>query len=181
MKALTTSATPDPEAVERLSRTALYNAVLRTTCVATLLEGGHAENALPQMARATINCRVIPGETPADILHTLERVIDDPTLTVSAVSDYPPSPVSPLRPDLMQTVEHITNDMWPGVPVVPVMATGGTDGVFLRIAGMPTYGISGLFEDIDDVRAHGRDERLAVTAFYQGREFLYRLVKAVAQ
>lgn len=181
MKALTASATPDPEAVERLSRTALYNAVLRTTCVATLLEGGHAENALPQMARATINCRVIPGETPADILHTLERVIDDPTLTVSAVSDYPPSPVSPLRPDLMQTVEHITNDMWPGVPVVPVMATGGTDGVFLRIAGMPTYGISGLFEDIDDVRAHGRDERLAVTAFYEGREFLYRLVKAVAQ
>lgn len=181
MKALTSSAAPDPEAVERLSRTALYNAMLRTTCVATMLEGGHAENALPQMARATINCRVIPGEKPADVRRALERVIDDRTLTVSAVSDYPTSPESPLRADLMQIVERVTDEMWPGVAVVPVMATGGTDGVFLRIAGIPTYGISGLFEDIDDVRAHGRDERLGVKAFYEGREFLYRLVKTVAQ
>jgi acetylornithine deacetylase/succinyl-diaminopimelate desuccinylase-like protein len=181
MKALTASAAPDPGAVERLSRTALYNAMLRTTCVATMLEGGHAENALPQMARATINCRVIPGEKPADILRTLEKAIDDSTLTVEAVSDYPTSPVSPLRADLMQVVERVTDEMWPGVPVVPVMSTGGTDGVFLRIAGIPTYGISGLFEDIDDVRAHGRDERLGVKAFYEGREFLNRLVKALAQ
>jgi acetylornithine deacetylase/succinyl-diaminopimelate desuccinylase-like protein len=181
MKALSSPAGPDPAAVERLSRTALYNAMLRTTCVATMLEGGHAENALPQMARAIVNCRVIPGEKPADILRTLERVVDDPALTVSAVSDYPTSPVSPLRSDLMQIVERVTDEMWPGVAVVPVMATGGTDGVFLRIAGIPTYGISGLFEDIDDVRAHGRDERLGVKAFYEGREFLYRLVKTVAQ
>jgi acetylornithine deacetylase/succinyl-diaminopimelate desuccinylase-like protein len=181
MKALVASATPDPGAAERLSKTTLYNAQLRTTCVATMLEGGHAENALPQMARATVNCRIMPGESPADVQHTLERVLDDSTLTVTAATDYQPSPVSPLRPDLMQAVERITNDMWPGVPVVPVMATGGTDGVFLRIAGLPTYGISGLFEDIDDVRAHGRDERLGVTAFYEGREFLYRLVKTLAQ
>jgi acetylornithine deacetylase/succinyl-diaminopimelate desuccinylase-like protein len=181
MKAVTESVEPDPAAVARLSRTALYNAMLRTTCIATMLEAGHAENALPQMARATVNCRVIPGEKPSDVQRTLERVIGDPALRVSAVTDYPPSPVSPLRPDLLQTVERTTAEMWPGVPVVPVMATGGTDGVFLRIAGIPTYGISGLFEDIDDVRAHGRDERLGVQAFYEGREFLYRLVKALAR
>jgi acetylornithine deacetylase/succinyl-diaminopimelate desuccinylase-like protein len=181
MKAVVASAKPDPAVVARLSKTPLYNAVLRTTCVATMLDGGHAENALPQTARATVNCRVIPGEAPADVLRTLQRVIDDPTLTVAALTDYSTSPVSPLRPDLMQTVERVTNEIWPGVPVVPVMSTGGTDGTFLRIAGIPTYGISGLFEDIDDVRAHGRDERLGVKEFYEGREFLYRLVKEVAR
>jgi acetylornithine deacetylase/succinyl-diaminopimelate desuccinylase-like protein len=176
-----TSPKPDPEAVARLSKTPLYNALLRTTCVPTMLEGGHAENALPQLARATVNCRVIPGEPPAGVQRTLERILDDPELKLTAVTDYPPSPVSPLRPDLMKTVERITGELWPGIPVVPVMSTGGTDGTFLRIAGIPTYGISGLFVDIDDVRAHGRDERLGVTEFYEGREFLYRLVKALAQ
>jgi len=181
MKAVAASAKPDPSVVERLAKTPLYNAVLRTTCVATLLEGGHAENALPQRARATVNCRVIPGEAPADVRRTLERVIADPAVTITAVTDYPTSPVSPLRPDLMKLVETITTDLWPGVPVVPVMSTGGTDGVFLRIAGIPTYGISGLFKDIEDMRAHGRDERLGVKAFDEGREFLYRLVKATAR
>jgi acetylornithine deacetylase/succinyl-diaminopimelate desuccinylase-like protein len=181
MKAVVGGAKPDPMAVERLARTALYNAMLRTTCVATMLEGGHAENALPQMARATVNCRVIPGEDPADVQRTLERVVDDSTLTVTAVTDYPPSPVSPLRSDLLKIVERVTDEVWPGVPVVPVMSTGGTDGVFLRMAGIPTYGISGLFEDIDDVRAHGRDERLGVKAFHEGREFLYRLIRELAR
>ena len=180
MKAVT-APKPDPKVVERLSKSTLYNAMLRTTCVATMLEGGHAENALPQTARATVNCRLIPGETQADVTRTLERIFNDPAVKVTAVTDYPTSPVSPLRSDLMQTVERITGELWPGVPVVPVMSTGGTDGVFLRIAGIPTYGISGLFEDIDDVRAHGKDERLGVTAFYEGREFLYRLVKAVSK
>jgi acetylornithine deacetylase/succinyl-diaminopimelate desuccinylase-like protein len=181
MKAVATAATPDPAVVERLSKTPLYNALLRTTCVATLLEGGHAENALPQRARATVNCRAIPGEAPADVRATLERVIADPGVVVTPLSNYPTSPVSPLRPDLMASVEKVTNELWPGVPVVPVMATGGTDGMFLRIAGIPTYGISGMFQDIDDVRMHGRDERMAVKSFDEGREFLYRLVKAVAQ
>ena len=155
--------------------------MLRTTCIPTLLEGGHAENALPQMARAMVNCRLIPGEAPADVQRTLERVFGDPTLTVTLATDSPASPVSPLRPDLMQTVERITSELWPGVPVVPVMATGGTDGAILRNAGIPTYGISGLFQDINDVRAHGRDERLGVQAFYEGREFLDRLVKVLAR
>jgi acetylornithine deacetylase/succinyl-diaminopimelate desuccinylase-like protein len=133
------------------------------------------------MARATVNCRVIPGEDPADVRRTLERVMNDSTLKVTALSNYATSPVSPLRPDLMRIVERTTTELWPGVPVVPVMSTGGTDGMFLRIAGIPTYGISGLFEDIDDVRAHGKDERLGVEAFYEGREFLYRLVKGISQ
>ncbi|MEO5894166.1 MAG: M20/M25/M40 family metallo-hydrolase [Vicinamibacterales bacterium] len=180
MKAVAAAATPDPAAVERLSKTTLYNAFLRTTCVATMLDGGHAENALPQRARATVNCRIIPGEAPADVRRTIDRVIADPGVVVTPLTNYPPSPVSPLRSDLMKSVESITNELWPGVPVVPVMATGGTDGMFLRIAGIPTYGISGMFQDIDDVRMHGRDERLGVAAFYEGREFLYRLVKAVA-
>lgn len=180
MKAVA-SATPDAAAVRRLAKTPLYNALLRTTCVATMLEGGHAENALPQTARATVNCRLIPGERPADVQRTLERVLDDPTVTITPTTDYPTSPVSPLRADLMQAVERMTGELWPGVPVVPVMATGGTDGTFLRIAGIATYGISGLFEDINDVRAHGRDERLGVKAFYEGREFLYRLVKELAR
>jgi acetylornithine deacetylase/succinyl-diaminopimelate desuccinylase-like protein len=180
MKAVT-SPEPNPQAVARLAKTPLYNAMLRTTCVPTMLEGGHAENALPQMARATVNCRAIPGENPEDVRRTLEKVMDDTTLKVTADTNYPTSPVSPLRPDLMQIVERITNELWPGVPVVPVMSPGGTDGTFLRIAGIPTYGISGLFEDIDDVRAHGKDERLGVKEFYEGREFLYRLVKAVSQ
>ena len=136
---------------------------------------------MPQMARATVNCRVIPGEDPADVLRTLEKLVDDPMMKVSALTKYATSPVSPVRSDLLQIVERITNELWPGLPVVPVMSTGGTDGTFLRIAGIPTYGISGIFEDIDDVRAHGRDERLGVKEFFEAREFLYRLLKAVAQ
>ena len=143
MKAVATAATPDPAVVERLAKSPLYNALLRTTCVATMLDGGHAENALPQRARATVNCRAIPGEAPDEVRRTLERVIADPGVVVTPLSKYPTSPVSPLRPDLMTLVEKVTNDLWPGVPVVPVMATGGTDGMFLRIAGIPTYGSSG--------------------------------------
>ena len=181
MQAVATAATPDPTVVERLAKTPLYNALLRTTCVATMLEGGHAENALPQRARATVNCRIIPGEAPADVVRTLQRVIADPAVVITPMTNFPTSPVSPLRSDLIKIVETVTNELWPGVPVVPVMATGGTDGMFLRIAGIPTYGISGIFQDIDDVRMHGRDERLSVKSFDEGREFLYRLVKAVSQ
>ena len=180
MKAVAT-AKPDPQAAARLSKSALYNALLRTTCIPTMLEGGHAENALPQMARAIVNCRVVPGEDPAEVRRTLERLVGDPAVKVTSVDNLSASPVSPLRPDLMQAVERVTAQMWPGVAVVPVMSTGATDGTFLRTAGIPTYGVSGIFEDVDDVRAHGRDERLGVSAFYEGREFLYRLVKSVAQ
>jgi acetylornithine deacetylase/succinyl-diaminopimelate desuccinylase-like protein len=181
MKAVT-GAKPDPAAAARLSKTALYNALLRTTCIPTRLDAGHAENALPQMARATINCRVIPSEDPADVRATLERLVDDPAVSVTASANSAPvSPASPLRPELMEAIEQVNAELFPGVPVIPVMSTGATDGAYLRTAGVPTYGVSGLFEDIDDVRAHGRDERLGVSAFYEAREFLYRLIRAVTK
>jgi acetylornithine deacetylase/succinyl-diaminopimelate desuccinylase-like protein len=181
MKAVT-GAKPDPAAAARLSKTALYNALLRTTCIPTRLDAGHAENALPQMARATVNCRVIPSEDPADVRTTLERLVNDPAVKVMAPANGAPvSPASPLRPDLMQAIEQVTGELFPGVPVIPAMSTGATDGAYLRTAGIPTYGVSGLFEDIDDVRAHGRDERLGVSAFYEAREFLYRLIRTVTK
>ena len=169
-------------AADRLSAaSALYNALLRTTCVPTLLEAGHAENALPQTARAVVNCRLLPGEDPAAVERTLERVLADEAIDVTPLGQARPSPPSPLRPDLMAAVERVTAELWPGVPVVPTMATGATDGLYLRNAGIPTYGVSGIFLDVDDVRAHGRDERVGIREFYEGREFLYRLVKALAR
>jgi acetylornithine deacetylase/succinyl-diaminopimelate desuccinylase-like protein len=171
---------PDRAAAERLSKSPQHNALLRTTCVATRLEAGHADNALPQNARAVVNCRILPGESPAEVKSTLIRITADPKISVSAIEDAVPSRPSPLRPDVLGAVERITTQMWPGILVIPVMSTGATDGLYLRNAGIPTYGVSGFFENVDDTRAHGRDERLGVKQFYEGREFLYRLVKAVS-
>ena len=171
----------DPAAAARLSASsAYYRAMLRTTCVATMLAAGHAENALPQSARATVNCRLVPGETPEAVGATLIRVLADTGLTVTPVGVARPSAPSPLTPDVMGPIERITAAMWPGVPVVPTMVSGATDGLYFRNAGIPTYGVSGLFEEIDDVRAHGRDERMGVEAFFEGHEYLYRLVKALS-
>lgn len=170
---------PDPAAVRRLSESPLYNARLRTTCTPTMLQGGHAENALPQLARATVNCRILPGSNPKDVQRTLEKVLADPQIKVAPVKEATPSDPSPLRPDLMEPLERITRELW-NVPVVPVMETGATDGLYLRNAGIPTYGVSGLFENIDDIRAHGRDERIGVKQFAEAREFLDRLVRAVS-
>ena len=180
MKAVA-SAAPDPEAVRRLAAASpLYNSVMRTTCVTTQISGGHAENALPQSARAVVNCRILPGTDPASVERTLAGVIADPGITMTTVWKGVPSPASPLRPDLMTAVDRHTAELWPGVIVVPVMATGATDGVGLRNAGIPVYGVSGFFMDVDDVRAHGRDERIGAREFYAGREFLYRLVKTLS-
>jgi acetylornithine deacetylase/succinyl-diaminopimelate desuccinylase-like protein len=179
MKALA-SDIPDSGAASRLSRSAFFNSMMRTTCVATRLEGGHAENALPQMARAVVNCRVLPGEPAESVRATLVRVLDDARISVAQIGAFRPSPPSPLRPDVLQAIEQVTAEVWPGVPVVPIMGTGATDSLYLRGAGTPMYGVSGLFGDIDDVRAHGRDERIAVQSFHEGREFLYRLVKALS-
>jgi acetylornithine deacetylase/succinyl-diaminopimelate desuccinylase-like protein len=172
---------PDPAAAARLSgSSARHRAMLRTTCVATMLTAGHAENALPQNARATVNCRLVPGETPEAVQATLTRVLADTGLTVTPVGVARPSAPSPLTPEVMGAIERITAAMWPGVPVVPTMVSGATDGLYFRNAGIPTYGVSGLFGDMDDVRAHGRDERMGVEAFFEGYEFLYRLVKALS-
>ncbi len=171
---------PDPEAVSRLSATPYFNALLRTTCVATRLEAGHADNALPQTATAIVNCRLLPDESADEVERTLARVIADPQVKITPTGPPRPAPLSPLQPEIMRPVERIAAEMWPGAPVIPVMETGATDGLYLRRAGLPTYGVTGLFIDLNDIRAHGQDERIGVKEFYEGHEFLYRLVKALA-
>jgi acetylornithine deacetylase/succinyl-diaminopimelate desuccinylase-like protein len=180
MRAVTGTA-PDPAAVERLSGSPYYNAQLRTTCVATQIEGGHAQNALPQRARAYVNCRMLPDELPADVEATVRRLVEDDQVRVSIPRPALPAPPSPLSKDVMSAVEHTTADLWPGVPVVPVMETGATDGAYLRLAGLPTYGVSGVFIDIDDNRAHGKDERIGVQDFYDGVEYIHALVRALSK
>ncbi len=172
--------TPDPDAAERLSRTVRLNAQLRTTCVATLISGGHAENALPQRARATIQCRMMPADTAENVQSTLVRVLDDPRITVTL--DAPPilSPESPPTPKILDKAGKVVHSMWPGVPVIPTMASGFSDGRQTRTAGIPTYDLSGLWADVDDNRAHGRDERIGVREFDESIEYTYRLMKAFA-
>jgi acetylornithine deacetylase/succinyl-diaminopimelate desuccinylase-like protein len=174
------AAQPSPGVVPRLSASPYYNALLRTTCVATQIAGGHAENALPQLASAVVNCRMLPGSKPEDVQATLARVIADERISIAPVAQARPSDPSPLTAEIMGPVERLTDAIWPGVPVVPTMSTGATDGLYLRNAGIPTYGVSGLFEDIDDTRSHGRDERMGVKEYYNGLEFLYRLVKTLS-
>ena len=169
-----------PEAARRLSAIPYYNALMRTTCVATRLDGGHADNALPQLARAVVNCRMLPGVQPSAVIALLEKVLRDPQIAITPRSDPKLSRPSPLDSSLLAAVERATSRIWPGVPVVPVMLTGGTDGRDLRNAGIPTYGVSGVFEDTDDVRWHGRDERVRVESFFEAQEFLYQLVKELA-
>jgi acetylornithine deacetylase/succinyl-diaminopimelate desuccinylase-like protein len=171
---------PDPAAVARLAETPYYNALMRTTCTPTRLEAGHADNALPQAARALVNCRILPNQNAKDVQEMLARIVADPQVKISAIGDSKPSPPSPLTPQLMQAIERLTNRMWHGVPVVPVMSTGATDSLYFRQVGIPMYGVSGLFEDIDDNREHGRDERILVKSLYEGQEFLYELVKSLA-
>jgi acetylornithine deacetylase/succinyl-diaminopimelate desuccinylase-like protein len=169
-------------AMGRLStQSAYFNAQLRTTCVATRLAGGHADNALPQTARATVNCRLLPDETQDAVTAVIRRVVADTNVTVSVALAAVPSPPSPLVPEVLEPVERITRAMWPGATVVPSMETGATDGLYLRNAGMPVYGVSGVPLDEDDIRAHGRDERIRVRAFYEGLEFTERLVRALTQ
>lgn len=170
----------DSSAAARLSVSPFYNAQLRTTCVPTMLEGGHAPNALPQFARALVNCRILPGETPAEVRAVLVRVVADDSIKVTPIDSGKPGTASPLLPIVMAPVEKVTRRLWPGVPVIPQMETGATDGWRLRDAGIPTYGLSGIPLDVDDERAHGRDERIIVKSFYEGVEYMYQLVREVA-
>jgi acetylornithine deacetylase/succinyl-diaminopimelate desuccinylase-like protein len=173
---------PDLAAAARLSASLpYYNSMMRTTCVATRLFGGHANNALPQLATANVNCRILPGASPVSVKNKLTELIADPKVKVEFVDEAHPSKPSPLRPDVMTVVESLTTQMFPGTVVVPVMSTGATDGLYLRNGEIPTYGIDGNFGDADDVRAHGRDERVGVKQYYEGLEFQYRLIKALAQ
>lgn len=174
---------PDLAAIDRLSAVPFYNARMRTTCVATRLDAGDANNALPGFARAIVNCRIFPGHSPEEIRKQLVNVLDEPKINVTYVdnSGLGPraNPPSPLRPDVMNGLEKVVNQMWPGVPVVPVMDAGASDGAISRGFGIPTYGVPGVFIDINDDRSHGRDERLPVASFYEGLDFYYRFLKVL--
>ncbi len=181
MRAVSASATPDSAAAARLAgRSAYYNALLRTTCVATLIQGGHAQNALPQSATATVNCRMMPGTDPANVERTIRRIVADSAVHVVPADTAGPSPPSMLPPALERTLDQTTASVWGRLPIIPSMETGATDGLYLRNAGMPVYGVAGLFVDPNipaDTRAHGLNERIGVQAFYDQLEFTYRLLK----
>jgi acetylornithine deacetylase/succinyl-diaminopimelate desuccinylase-like protein len=177
---------PDPAAIARLSQVPYFNSLLHTTCVATMLTGGHAPNALPQMARANVNCRIIPGEAPEAVRATLEKVAADPKISVTIVpvlaadGSYVPQvgvPPSPLLPEVVEAEEKTVHSFWPDLPVVPTMSTGASDGRYLRLAGIPTFGIACMFFELDDNRAHGKDERIGVKDFAEGVEVNYQLIR----
>jgi len=180
---------PDETAVQRLSQDPSVNSVMRTNCVATRLDGGHANNALPQRAQANVNCRIFPGHSLEDIRQQLIKVIADQQITVRYVADngqvaeVVPNrkslPPPPLNPEVVKPLEKVAAEMWPGIPVVPFMAAGASDAIYTNAAGIPTYGITGIMIDVDDVRAHGRDERVPVNSFYKGNLFFYRYLKAL--
>jgi acetylornithine deacetylase/succinyl-diaminopimelate desuccinylase-like protein len=179
---------PDKAAEARLSRDPIENSTMHTTCVATRLNAGHANNALPQLAEANVNCRILPGHPPEEIRQKLIEVFADPKVEVRSVSPatgellqgpdarkaYPPVQ---LRPDVMSAVEKTAQELYPGAPVVPNMGTGASDGVYTNAAGLPTYGVAGDAIDRDDIRAHGKDERLKASSFYTGVDFYYRFLK----
>jgi acetylornithine deacetylase/succinyl-diaminopimelate desuccinylase-like protein len=179
----------DMRAVARLSQDPVDNSTLHTTCVATRLNAGHANNALPQTAQAIVNCRILPGHSAAEVLQTLVQTLADPKIDVRYIgaigeaqdnpAERPPNPPVPPRPDVFQPLEKVAAQMWPGVPVIPAMAHGASDGIYTNAVGMPTYGISGVAIDRDDVRMHGKDERLGVESFYRGVDFYHRFLKAV--
>lgn len=168
---------PDTAAIRRLSDDPWFNALMRTTCVPTRLSGGHAPNALPQMARANVNCRRLPGVSSDSVLRALRGVIADTAVAVTVETDSPQSPPSPMRPDIEAAVRAASTAVGPNLPLIPTMETGATDGLYLRNAGIPVYGLSGIAIDTDDVRSHGRDERVSVGAFERGQEFAYQLIR----
>jgi acetylornithine deacetylase/succinyl-diaminopimelate desuccinylase-like protein len=181
---------PDAAAIARLSSNARYNSTMRTTCVATLMQAGHAPNALPQRAQANVNCRILPGHSPEEVRQDLIRIVDDPKIMVRYVEsatgkavDRAPETKSfappPVRRDVMKPLERVADEMWPGAPIVPEMETGASDSIYTMAAGIPSYGISGVAIDRHDVRAHGKDERIRIESFYEGVDFYYRYLKAL--
>jgi len=178
---------PDMQAVARLSKEPADNSTLHTTCVATRLNAGHANNALPQLAQANVNCRIEPGHSREEIRKVLERVLAHPQIKVAYVETtsgnaetkaYAPPPV---RPELMNALRKTVNEMWPGMPIIPSMADGASDAVYTNAAGMPTYGVGGDAIERDDTRAHGKDERMRQDSFYRGVEFYYRFLKVLTR
>jgi acetylornithine deacetylase/succinyl-diaminopimelate desuccinylase-like protein len=179
----------DEAAIARLSADARFNSLMRTTCVATMMEAGHAPNALPQLAQANVNCRILPGRSAEQIRLDLVRIFADPKVLVRYVDDarnvYDHTPEKnafpPILPpaEVLKPLAKIADEMWNGVPVIPEMETGASDSIYTMAAGLPSYGINGIAIDQDDVRAHGKDERVRVSSFYDGVEFYYRYLKAL--
>ena len=172
----------DAFAVGRISAVPFYNGITHTTCVATRIDAGHANNALPQIAKAIVNCRISPGLTSDMVRRILVRVMDEPEIAVTPIvgrGNGQVNPPSPLRPDVMNPLEKVSGEMWPGVPMVSVMETGASDGAYTRAAGIPTYGISGVWTDVNNDRSYGPDERILVQSYYEGVDFFYRFVKAL--
>ena len=180
---------PDPQAVQRLSRDPFDHSIERTTCVATRLEGGHANNALPQTARALVNCRILPGHNPEEVRQDLIRVLADPKISVRYMASngdvsgaapntrgYAPPP---LDSQVMQPLTAVLGQMWPKLKIVPTMSTGASDGVHTMAAGLPTYLVTGVAVERGDERMHGKDERVAVESFYRGNDFFYRFLRAM--
>jgi acetylornithine deacetylase/succinyl-diaminopimelate desuccinylase-like protein len=179
---------PGAQAVARLSRDPRYNSMLRTTCVATRLSAGHANNALPQTAQAIVNCRILPGHSPAETEQALVRVFADPKVSVQYVDDAgaigraPDSkgfPIVQPSPEVLRPLQQVAAAMWPGAPVIPNMETGASDSKYTAAAGIPSYGINGVGIDQDDIRAHGKDERVRVASYFDGVDFYYRFLKAM--
>lgn len=179
MLAVSKSPRIDLKAAERLAQKTERNAILHSTCVATMLNAGVQENALPARAQATVQCRIMPDETVEGTQKALEQAVGDPAIKFSVVGYVVSAPESPPTKELLGSVEKVVHSMWPGVPVIPAMAAGASDSIFTRNAGIPSYGVSGAWADIDDDRAHGRDERRKIDSFNQSVEFTYRLMKSL--
>jgi acetylornithine deacetylase/succinyl-diaminopimelate desuccinylase-like protein len=167
---------PDPAAAARLSREPIYNAQLRTTCVATRVEAGHANNALPQLARAVVNCRILPGLSAPDVEAVVRRLAGD-KVKVTVLEPPIASPPSVLTPSMLSRIEALVARHWPAIPVIPLMQSGATDGMYTRSSGIPTFGVSAIDSNPDDVRAHGRDERVGVESFYRATQFWLELMR----
>ena len=167
----------DIDAEVVLARDPLYNSMLRTTCVATMLKGGHASNALPQTAEAGINCRMMPDARVSDVRAMIVKALDDPELEVSTPANREPRAAAAVVPEVLKAVEHVTQEMWGSIPVIQIMQGGATDAIPWRNAGIPAYGVSGLMVDPDDLRLHGRDERVPVKSFFDAQEFTARLTR----
>ncbi len=181
---------PDAAAVARLSQDARYNSTMRTTCVATRLSAGHANNALPQTAQANVNCRILPGHSAAETEQALIRVFADAKVTVryvGAIGGTEKAPDSKGFPtvlpaaEVLRPLEQVAAEMWPGTPVIPEMETGASDSIHTMAEGLASYGINGVGIDQDDIRAHGKDERVRVSSYYEGVEFYYRFLKAMTK
>ena len=169
-----------PEVLAPLSKRPNYNSQIRTTCVATMLDAGHAENAMAQTARATINCRLLPDENPDDVMRQLKAAVKDDNIAVIPLGAVVDSPASPMSPEVIKAVEAISADMWPGIPVIPTQSGGYTDSRWLRKYGIPAYGVSGVFTEEGKSGVHGLNEQVGVRQLLEAKEFLYRLVRRLA-